>query len=191
MSELLYVSTTYKSPTDDIESVRGFNDDGTTNIKYTLTAWKNLLEHNLSLVKKLIKNSSSITSIEPVDGKITIFVDPNPNLQKLINDGFLFGSVEDTDIVLSEPDESNHQRLTMLTNILRENQDELNVSDEDVDDEIFKDTRNTQMLLNKFYSVIENNLNDSSDSNDSNDENRDNFTNSRHISEENSENDAY
>ncbi|XWV24776.1 hypothetical protein QJ856_gp1007 [Tupanvirus deep ocean] len=185
MSEVSCINFTYKSPHQDVESVMGFNSDGSVNIKYTLISLRNLLHHNINLINKLIEKSENITNIIPIGyGVVGVNVNSPTLTQDLIDENVLTklsetmeDEVEIGEFNFSDEEETNQDRLNVVNNLTNHNDtnnifnNDLTDSDTDSEtDDIIDDEKNTKSILSKYIGIINERNSDESDNENSQDE---------------------
>ncbi|XWV26017.1 hypothetical protein QJ857_gp1063 [Tupanvirus soda lake] len=186
MSEVSCINFTYKSPHQDIESVMGFNSDGSVNIKYTLISLRNLLSHNINILNKLIEKSENITNIIPIGyGVVGINIDSPTITQYLLDENILTkmsenmeDEVEIGEFNFSDDEETNQDRLNIVNNLTNHNDtnnifdNDLSESDSDSEsDDIIDDEKNTKSILSKYIGIInERNSDESEEEENSQDE---------------------
>lgn len=168
MAELLYINFTYKSPCEDIENMMGFNPDGSININYTLVSLRDMLSHNIELINKLLENTNNITNIDPIGYGIVQIDIRSPSSENLINDNVLVKNIQleeevniDT-LTLSDEEETNNDRLSMVNNLINQNNSGIilnknlesnSESDDESSDNIIDDNENMKSIINKYNGI--------------------------------------
>ena len=197
-SEITHINFTYKSPDEDMVSLMGHNPDGSINIRYTLSSMRDLLEHNIVILDKLIENADYISNLIPIGcGLVEIEMNISQSRKKLIEENIikkytdtLVDQCNDISFndILSDDDydhdyESNQDRLSMIHNLVKNNESNNGSNNNDnngsnnesqssnTDSEssdIILDNKNTRLLIEKYLSTISNC--DSSENNDTSSE---------------------
>lgn len=202
MSQISNINLTYQSPYEDIISSLGINPDGTTNIKYTLTSIRNLLQQNVNVLNSLLAEVDDITDIIPIGGEmISIKFNTNAIQKKLLENNVLIipsinmeDSIEENYFVNDDKDETNIDRLNMVHNLINQNDIPNNIdvisyrdsdrdSDSDSEDnDILDDNTNIEAIIYKYHNIAD--ISDSESGSDSEYE-YDNLNNNYSSSEEN------
>ena len=171
MSQISCINLTYQSPCEDVINSMGINPDGTTNIKYTLTSIRNLLQHNVNVLNSLMAEVDNITDIIPVGFDMVAVKFSSDAVQKklLENNTLIIPQIDNIDddddenyFIDDGDDETNFERLNMVNhlvdqNVIPANLEILSQSDSDSDnDEIVGDNPNIAAIVNKYQHIINN-----------------------------------
>lgn len=171
MAQLSYINLTYQSPSIDISESFGYNPDGTINIKYTLTTYRNLLQQNINIINALISEVDNITDIIPIDSNVAIKISSEDVQKKLFDNHILVQPNVEEDIGENyfTEEETNQDRLAMVDRITNQMDipDNLEIishsesgSDDEMD-ELIDDSHNMESIINKYLHIMGS---DSSDS---------------------------
>lgn len=174
MQYLSYINLTYSSPSEDMINLLGTNPDGTTNIKYTLTSMRNLLQQNINVLDNLLTEVNTITDITPIGFDMISINFTSDTIQKqlLENNTIIISQINDEDLDTNDEEnyfnddnndsETNIDRLNMVRNLINLNDIPNNLEiipqnesdDENEDNDLLDDKPSIEAIVNKYNHII-------------------------------------
>lgn len=129
MTKPYTLNFTYKGPGYDILDVSKRRADGSLDAALTLRALRAKLVENLEIVDRVLEHTAAITDIGVLGTlNIVVFMEPAVALNLVTAQALIAeheesdeSEGEEDDDSLSEPEETNHQRLTYVRNITNSN----------------------------------------------------------------------
>jgi hypothetical protein len=168
--DIFCINFNYKSPHEDMENSTGLNTDGSVNVKYTLTSMRDLLQHNIDLVNKLLEKSESVTNINIIGyGLVKVDIEGESIIKNLVDTNVIYKLVDQPEnndqVNLDElefsDEETNNDRYNMINNLVNTNDvrsffdnDSDSETNESEDEDLIDDEKNTQTIINKYTSLI-------------------------------------
>lgn len=173
MSQSFTINFTYQSPCEDMELLKGINPDNSLNIKYTLISQRNMLQHNIDLLNKLIDNCNVISNLasteyntvrieidSPLHAKELVELDI---IKKLSNDNDSENETDNIDF-FDQNQETNQDRLAMINNLVNQN-DNNSIFDDTCDSDsldnssnsdpgTIDDEDNIKLLISKYTAIM-------------------------------------
>ena len=155
MSDPALVNFTYKTPADDFFKGAGINPGGLINIPFSLMKMRNLMQHNLNIINKLLANANHIKDIGANDNdNMYIIMDSNEAAEELIKEKVLtkninyddddsdsYIPIDDTntdippELLNEEEPETNASRFAMINNLINQDNAQMIYGKIDNDDE--------------------------------------------------------